>query len=289
MALLHLMAEIAVKTPSGKITSSARRAAKKLLLDTLGVSIAAWNAPGIRSVWEQMDYWGGREEAIALLYGGRFPLPNAAFFNSTLAHALDYDDIHVPASLHISCIIWPMVLAVAEKTGATGREMLDAGILGVETACRMGAIYDQRRRGVQGRGFLPSSVVGGFGAAGAACRLLGYDLDRTVNAMGLTYAQACGNRQGLLDKTLTKRIQPALAARNALWAVDMAARGLTGPINAIEGKAGLFPVYIGAEPPTPADLERKHDCFEVERCTVKRFIGCGGSYPSTLSALELSQ
>lgn len=289
MALLTSLARIAVETPSDEITPSARQAGKKLLLDTWGVSIAAWNSPGMRSVWDQMNYWGGREEATAMLYGGKFPLPNAVYFNSALAHALDFDDIHVPSSMHLSCIIWPTVLAVAEATGANGRDILDAAVVGFESACRIGAIYDQRNTRARGKGFLPSSIIGGLGAAGAACRLFGHGLEVTVNAMGLAYSQACGNRQALLDKTLAKRMQPAMAGRNAIWSVEMAARGLTGPHNAIEGRAGLFPMFLGIEAPEPNELERKHVCYEIERSTVKRFIGCGGSYPVTLSALELAE
>ncbi|MBN2577708.1 MAG: MmgE/PrpD family protein [Pirellulales bacterium] len=289
MPLLESLARIAVETPPESITAEARAAARKLLLDTLGVSLAGWSAPGVRAVFEQMQEWGGQEDARLLVFGGRCPAPNAVFANSALAHALDFDDIHVPSSLHISCMVWPAVLAVGEITGASGRELLDAAVLGVETACRVGNFYDQRCSGVSGRGFLQTGVVGGFGVTGAACRLLDYDRDATLNALGLTYSQAGGNRQALLDKTLGKRIQPAFTARNALWAVELAGRGLSGPPRALEGAAGLFPVFIHAEPPTVEDLEKKHDYFEIERCTVKRFIGCGGSYPTTLAALELSK
>ncbi|MBE7560834.1 MmgE/PrpD family protein [bacterium] len=289
MPLLEILARIAVETPADEITDAARAAARKLLLDTLGTSIAGWNAPGVAAALDLVQHWGGRPEATALLSGEKLPLPNAVFANSVLAHALDYDDIHVPSSLHISCMVWPAVLAVGEMTGATGREMLDAAVLGVETACRVGNLYDQRCRGVSGRGFLQTGVVGGFGVAGAACRLFGLDLEHTVNALGLTYSQAGGNRQGLLDKTLAKRIQPAFTARNALWAVELAARDVTGPRRALEGIAGLFPVFIHAEPPTEEELQRKSDFYEIERCTVKVFIGCGGSYPTTLAALELSR
>ena len=289
MALLEILARIAVETKSEEVTERARAAATKLLLDTLGTSLAGWNAPGVANVVDLARHWGGRQEATVLFHGGRFPLPNAAFVNSCTAHALDYDDIHVPSSLHISCMVWPAVLAVGEIAGASGRAMLDAAVLGVETACRVGDYYDQRCSGVSGRGFLQTGVVGGFGVAGAACRLLGFDVERTVNALGLTYSQASGNRQALLDKTLGKRIQPAFTTRNALWAVELAARDITGPPRAIEGAAGLFPVFINAEPPTEAELQKRLDCYEIERCTVKVFIGCGGSYPTTLAALELSR
>jgi len=289
MSLTRILAEIAVETDSREITDSAREACKKLILDTVGVSIAAWNAPGIRELFEQIDEWGGDEESTVLVYGSKVPAPNAAFVNSAMAHALDYDDLHDPSALHIMSIVMPTVLAVAEMTDATGRGLLDGIILGVETACRLGMPYNRLRKGPQGRGFLPSSVIGGFGATAAACRLLGYSVDQTVNALGINYAQASGNRQALFDRTLTKRLQPAFAARNAIWSAALAGQGLTGPENAAEGDAGLFRVYINVAPPSEEEIRRSRGFFEIERNTIKRFTSCGLAHPVTQAALDLAK
>jgi len=289
MSLARLLADYAIRTPATEVTEAALAACKRLVVDTIGVSIAAWNAPGVPEAHKQLTAWGGAEEATVLVYGSKLPGPNAAFLNGVMAHALDYDDLNDPSALHVSSVVWPVVLATSEITRATGKDMLVAMTLGIETACRIGMPYNQRRSGNQGKGFLPTSVIGGFGAALAACRLLGHSVDQAVNACGINYAQASGNRQGLFERTLTKRLQPALTARNALWSACLAGNGLTGPEECFEGEAGLFRVYINTEPPTPEEVMKKRDFFEVERNTIKRFTSCGLAHPLTQAALDLAK
>jgi len=289
MCLTELLAQMAINTSWEEITPAAVEACKKVILDTIGVAIAGWSAPGIQGTVRQMQKWGGRNEATVLVCGSQVPAPNAACANGMMIHALDYDDVHDPASLHLMSVIFPAVLAAAEKVNASGQQILAGTILGVEAAARIGMIYNRRRDGCQGRGFMPTTVIGGFGAAAAACRLFGYSVDQTVHALGINYAQAGGNRQGLLEKTLTKRLQPGFAARSALWATSLAGRGLTGPEHVFEGEAGLFSIYIGAKPPEPEEITRKRDFFEMERVSIKRFSCCGVAHPVMQAAIDLAQ
>ena len=216
-------------------------------------------------------------------------MSEAAFVNGAMVHALDYDDVHVPASLHLMSSMLPVALAAGELSGASGREFLGAIVLGVEVSGRLGRACRPLWSPVQSAGFLPSSVIGGFGATAGACRLLGLSPDQTVSAMGLFYAQASGNRQALYDKTLTKRVQPAFAARDALWAAGLAQRDFTGPPNAIEGAAGLLRVYLNSDGDMdPAALREGVDQWEIEHLSVKQFTSCGGCHPVARAALDLA-
>lgn len=273
----RLLAEMALSTGESAIPEKSYDAAKKIILDTLGVSIAGHKAPGISGVLAQMREWGGKPEAELLVFGGRLPAPNAAFVNSAMAHALDFDSVHKPSSLHLMVLLLPAALAAAQAAESSGKEFLAGIILGQEVACRIGTCFQEAEPegGYPGQGFLPSSVVGGIGGVAAVCRLMEMTVEQTVNAMGINYAQASGNRQALFDKTLVKRIQPALAARSALWSAALARRGMTGSANIIEGKAGLFSIYRNVEPPPPAKLTEPRDFFEIERDSVKRYPVCG--------------
>jgi 2-methylcitrate dehydratase PrpD len=106
--------------------------------------------------------------------------------------------------------------------------------------------------------------------------------------LGIAYAQSSGSRQALLDHTLTKRIQPAFAARSALWASFLAADGITGPHRALEGEAGFFKVYVGSDPPDTPELAGLRDDWEVERVRIKRYPSCGATHASTMVAIELA-
>lgn len=284
MTLTERLSRRALQTRTDEISPAAYEAAKKLLLDALGCAIAARKAPGVGEVLEQMRDWGGKPEATVIASGDKLPAPNAIFANGTLIHALDYDDIHMPGTLHITSIIVPIVLAAAERSRAPGREVLAALIMGIEVAGRLGKAERMRRRGM---GFLSSSIVGGFGGVAAAARLLGLTESQCVNAMGINYAQASGNRQALLDATLTKRMQPAFAARSAMWAVDLAARGVTGPERALEGAAGFFNVYLNGDACPAEELDAESEWMEVERVSLKRFPSCGGCHSVQIAAERL--
>lgn len=285
----RILAELALRTPSDTVSASARGAARKMILDTLGCAIAGYDSEGVAACLAAARDRGGREQAGVLVYGDRLPVPEAAFVNGVMIHALDYDDVHVPGSLHLMSSMLPVALAIGESTGAAGREIVDAVILGVEVSGRLGRACREHWHPVQAAGYLPSSIIGGFGATAGACRLMGLTVDQTVSAFGLFYAQASGNRQGLYDKTLTKRLQPAFAARAALWSADLAQRGITGPPNAIEGEAGLVRVVMNSRDPIDADaLRQPGDRWEIQDLTVKQFTSCGGCHPIARAALDLA-
>ena len=190
--LTDALARLAIETPGAVLPESARTAAGRLLLDSLACAVAAIHQPGCRETLELIRETGGAPQATLLGTGGRAPAEQAAFFNSLLVHALDYDDIYAMASLHVCSVLVPCCLAAGEQAGASGREVLDAMVIGAEVACLLGAACGGRRTG---QGFLPTTVEGGFGAVAAASRLYGLTATQTVHAMGLYYAQAAGNRQ----------------------------------------------------------------------------------------------
>ena len=102
-------------------------------------------------------------------------------------------------------------------------------------------------------------MIGGFGATAAACRLEGCTVEQTVDAMGIWYAQASGTRQALFDRTLTKRIQPGIAARAGVFSCDLARRDFTGPQRIIGRRTASLTQIYGCRRDHPApDRRRGH-------------------------------
>jgi 2-methylcitrate dehydratase PrpD len=260
-------------------------AAKKLLLDTIGTSLAGSNAPGISQVYEQIADWGGAEESTLLLYGNKVPLPNAVLVNSIMAHALDFDDQHVRAALHISSLLVPVAVGVGEFCSSTGIEVLSALVIGFEVAVRLALEY--RKRSLH-FGFLPTSIIGSFGAAAAASKLMQLSVDETINALGINYSQTAGNRQALLDTSLAKRIQPAFGAQKAVVSTLLAKRGFTGPRRIFEGQAGLFAIYgCDGTLPEPSIFSGLPNIWEIEQTSIKLFPSCGGNHPVSKLSLDI--
>ncbi|QNN22565.1 MmgE/PrpD family protein [Planctomycetales bacterium ZRK34] len=280
------LAKLAIETPPEALTEAARHAARRAVMDAIGCALAGHDAPGVKPVVEQMLDWGGKPEATVWGSGQKLPAPAAAFVNSTMTHALDLDDVHIPTTVHITSTIVPAAFAVGQAEGASGEQVIEAIILGIEVTGRLGVPFKQHK---QHGGFLPSSIIGGFGATAAACRLKGLTAQQTVDAMGIFYAQASGNRQALFDRTLTKRIQPAIAARAAVVAASLAQRGMTGPHEAVEGEAGLARIYgqCKGKPITAADVIGPRDFFEVERIGYKRWACCGWAHYLLKATLDL--
>ncbi len=172
----------------------------------------------------------------------------AAFVNGVLAHSLDYDDTHLPSILHPSAPVVPAALAVAEWQSASGASLLDAVAVGLETTVRLGmGGYDpQARQSVYfERGQHATSICGAVGSAAAAGRLLDLGRDGIAHAMGIACSMASGIIEANRAGGTVKRLHCGWAARAGVTAAQLAARGITGPPTAIEGRFGLFQAFLG--------------------------------------------
>ena len=213
---------------------------KDLLIDTLGVALPGSKAGGVGEVVDLLREMGGKEESSVLVFGGKLPSFHAAMANSLMSHALDFDDMHEEAGIHANVCVVPAALAMAEKVGGTdGKTFLTAVILGVDLICRMGLSIPLSR------GWHATTTFGIFGAAAASSKILGLNEEQMANAFGIAYCQASGNRQGRLEGTLTKRLQPALAAKAGVLATLLSHKGITGPKEILEGDWGMLRLYTG--------------------------------------------
>ena len=111
-----------------------RERVKALTLDLVGVALRARNeaesTPPMVSAAGRLGLAGGACTVIGDAAG--YTPPGAAMLNGTLAHSLDFDDTHAPASLHPSAPIVPAALAAAEMTGADGKALIAAAVAGYE-------------------------------------------------------------------------------------------------------------------------------------------------------------
>src|SRR5262249_27757104 len=212
------------------------------LLDTLACATAGRTAPGVTEVATLAAEWGGAPQALIWGTATRVPAHHAAWVNGMMAHARDYDDTHDAAVLHAGVSVVPAALAAAElNPNATGHDLLAGIAAGLELVCRLGVAT---RISIIESGFIYSSLFGYFGAAAAAARVAGLDAAATQNAIGIAYSQAAGTHQVTRDAALMKRMQPGLAAKAGVMAVQLAQRGISGAQNVFDGIDGLFRTYL---------------------------------------------
>ena len=138
---------------------------------------------------------------------------NAALMNGYLGYALDVESHHGPAVAHAAAAVLPAALAIGELAQASGRQLLEALVLGIEEDCRVSLAVGPND--LYARGFHPTSVAGSFGAAAAAGHLLHLDAAGAACAFGLAASQAGGLLAWADDHTEESRpFNPAMAARN---------------------------------------------------------------------------
>lgn len=271
------------------LTADARERARTLCLDTVGVLLGSAGSTESSAIVRDMAaaIYGDGPATVAGNEQGVAP-PVAAFANGTIAHGLELDDTHSAGSVHPGAVVVPTVLAVGETEGASGTELLEAVVAGYELMCRVGraAVPDR----LYERGFHPTSCCGVFGAALSAAKLQGCSAEETRNAVGIAGSFAAGNLEYLAQGTLSKRIQPGVAAQAGVTAAALAARGYTGPATILDGENGFLRAYADGGDPSMllADIDDGH-AFEITRTGIKPHACCRYNQAPIDAALALQR
>ncbi len=244
----YRLAEFAAAAREEGVGAELRADAARRVLDVLGNSIAAQRVPAAATVRALVTEWGGAARATALGLPGRYPEAAAALLGGTLAHALDFDDTHLPSVLHPSATVVPTALAVAEATGATGAALLDAIAVGIELTVRTGmAGYDAALGNSVffERGLHATAICGALGGAAAAAMLYGLDAAGIAHALGIAASMGSGLLEANRTGGTVKRVHCGWAAHAAVTAAGLARHGLTGPPTVLEGRFGLLHAFCG--------------------------------------------
>jgi 2-methylcitrate dehydratase PrpD len=248
-----------------------RERARLAVLDILGCMVGAAATPaGAMIVGLVADRGAEGATTTVSLAGGRRS-EDSTLANATLAHMLEFDDGHRPSDNHLGCVAVPSALAVAEETGATVGELLDAIIVGYDVMGRVGeaTLLPRRRSPFHGTG-----TTGVFAAAAIAARLLGLDAERTAHAMAIGGTAAAGLRESTSTGPECKPLHAGRAARNGVESAYLARRGYSGPREIIEGRHG-FCVAMCDEPRPGLVTDALGTRFAIAESGFKVHSTCG--------------
>jgi 2-methylcitrate dehydratase PrpD len=259
-------------------------AAKRAVLDTLAVTIAGCGEEAAAIITAYVRELGAAAEAGVVGSGFQTAASEAALANGTLAHALDYDDVSTSMLGHPSAPLLPAVLALAEKTGAAGKDVIVAFVVGFEVECKVGSAIGASH---YARGWHPTATLGTLGAAAACAKLLRSDVAATRAALGIATSLAGGTRQNF--GTMSKPLHAGIAARNGVMAASLAARGFTADASIIEAPLGFLHLFGVGDHDAERAMASLGQPFDIisPGIGVKLYPCCYASHRALDAALQL--
>jgi 2-methylcitrate dehydratase PrpD len=278
-----------VSTGYEDIPAPAVESAKKEVLDSLATALGGSTRPGVPELVDMVREFGGNPQSTVIAYGMKCPAPEAALVNGTMIHALDYDDGHQTALVHIGCVAVSTCFAVAERMGTVnGRDFIAALALGGDLLARLGMASRPGGNALDA-GWHPTTMFGFLGAAAMAGKLTGLDEDKMTSALGLAYHQCGGAGSGVADGAMAKRLGPGLAARGGVLAGLMAERGITGERDPLEGDSGIYTVYMGGDYSPDILTGGLGEVYEGVNIGDKPYPCCGLTHACIDAALSLRE
>ncbi|OZC87992.1 MmgE/PrpD family protein [Rhodococcus sp. 15-649-1-2] len=281
--LVHHLAYAAANSAFESLSPEAIEAAKKSILDTLGVILAASGVePAVRAAIDLVREGGGTPEASLMAFGGKLPAIAAAFANGALAHCLDYDD-QTPWGQHASSSIIPAVFAVAErKGGVTGKDLIAAVATGQDLFARLRCNVGWRKD------WNLSTVVGVFAATAAAGRVLGLSASQLAHALGIASMQSSGVMEVVAGTGSDLRgMYAGFSARGAVTAVLLAEKGTTGVDTLFEGEYGFLKTYFGGVYDRAQILEGLGSDYRGSGTLYKKWPAVGTAHSHIHATIEL--
>jgi 2-methylcitrate dehydratase PrpD len=260
--------------------------AKMLILDTIGVALAAAVRPVGQIISRHVAVPDLSACATVLGCGTRTSHTMAALANGMLANALDFDE-----GSHLPTHILPAALAVAEFQNLPGKAVLDAFIVAYEASTRFTQAIDAGRR--QGRGptacgWWHVGLVGPIAAALAICRLLQFGRHETSTAIGLASCSSGGFRRNM--GTMAKALHSGLAARAGIEAAEFARAGMSADPAIVESPLGFLSAVVRPEDrDETAITHRLGRPYVLEGpLRIKRYPACNPGHPLIDASLRLA-
>ena len=223
MSLTGQLAGFVTSTDFRDLPEEAVVMARRSLLDWVGSAIRGGMVEPARISLGVARRSMKGDEATVLVTGERLSTLGAAFANGAASHVIELDDLHQGSTFHPAAPIIPAALAVAEREGSSGHDLLRAITLGYDVAIRIAEAVNPSHY----RYWHPTGTCGVFGATTAAAVLIGLDHEELVQALGSAGTQASGLWQFLADGAMSKSLHTAHAAHDGIVSADLAAAGFT--------------------------------------------------------------
>ncbi len=270
------------------IPDAVRRRAAHLMLDGAGIALASTTFDFARQTIAALStFESGHCPVIGIAQ--TLALRDAVLANGILVHGLDFDDTHLVGVVHATASCFPTALGAAWAGHHSGRDLLTAYVIGLETAARLGAVAKGEMNQI---GFHPTGVIAAFACALIAGKLAGLTREELVMAQGIALSMAAGTREYSSNGASTKRMHPGWAGVCGITAARLAASGFTGPRSTYEGKFGLFATHLSADTSKwdlAAATQRLGSEWQTAQVAIKPFPACQLNISCIDAAISLAR
>jgi 2-methylcitrate dehydratase PrpD len=267
-----LVAEFIFETTWDGLPGEVRHKARQAFLDALGAIISGTLTPVSKITADYAATAFRGDDATILLHGVRATAAGAAFANGYAANGIDIDDCAKYTRGHPGAQLIPAALAVSEKLGASGKEMLTALVVGYEIAHRTARCWHDHHDVYQACG-----SWGSVACAAVAAKLMGLDKDAIKNALGIADYHA-PNLPMMRDIDHPAMVKHGIGwgAMNGIVSAELAARGFTG-----------VPSILGFDEYRDWIATLGSEYIMVDGVSFKRWSSCAWGHPALFATLKL--
>jgi 2-methylcitrate dehydratase len=234
--VLNHLCDYALKLSYRDLPQEVIRRTKHIVMDTVGCALGGAESPPAKIARAAAAEITSAMPSTVLISGEKTSPDLAAFANGVMIRYLDFNDTYTGSTTcHPSDLLAP-VLAVVDARNGNGKDVILGTVLGYEIFC---GLIDAGAR-EPGRAW-DQSTYGVIAAAVAAAKLFGHTKEQMANAISLAVSSHISLeqiRRGQISHW--KGCALANASRNAVFCAMLAAKGMTGPDEVFEGKAGFF-------------------------------------------------
>jgi len=275
------------QTPFTALSPGAIHAAKRALLDAIGVMLGASGlCPETTPFVDIAREYSERGPCSILGHGATTSPAMAAFANGAMAQALDFEDAFDLAPSHPNACAIPAAIAMAQAVGPiSGQDLIVATAIGCDLVCRLGLSL---RQTMEQSGWYPPPILGAIGATAVTARLARLDAGQTRDALSLALMQAvCPGEIMHSTRTVLRSVREAFPARDAVTSALLAHKGVAGLERPLEGTAGFFRMFVDGHYDADVITERLGTYWWGEELSFKPWPACRGTHPYIEMGLTL--
>lgn len=253
-----------------RIPGDVVKTVRHCFLDTIGVSLLGTTSDAFAIARESFYEGPAREDGVTVFGTGTLSsVADAALLNGIAAHAFDFDDVSDAITGHPSATLVPAILAVADRTAASGQDLIAAYVVGFETAAALGAPISPQH---YERGWHSTATLGTFGAAAAATSLLDGGQNEFTEALNIAASLPSGLKRNFGSQV--KPMHVGQAARSGVTAAVLAGNGFEGAADAISTPGGFLDLYGGQGEMDALGLPQAGETIRQHGIDIKKYPCC---------------